>query len=231
MGVKVNDDNNPVLLGLSYDSEKKWIVFCGGGQNKEHSSNWEPGTTHQLAIVLQNGTQASAYVDGKRVGGDEACDLINKKDKKISHFYIGGDGNSAGGAGRQEDVSVTVRNVLLYNRPLSTAEIGALNPNKASSSPVVPDNGQVTLSQSSSGGQPPSGPKSLNENEDAVGGRTSPSEPSTETTSLGKERSVIQLPSGISSGGSKNVDAASSSDGDPRVGAEAGGAMQGNTPP
>ncbi|EKG00324.1 trans-sialidase, putative [Trypanosoma cruzi] len=128
MGVKMSDDNNPVLLGLSYDSEKKWIVFCGGGQNKEHSSNWEPGTTHQLAIVLQNEKQGSAYVDGQRVGGDVPCDLINKKDKKISHFYIGGDGNSAGGAGRQEeDVSVTVANVLLYNRPLDNDEINALN--------------------------------------------------------------------------------------------------------
>ncbi|EKG00228.1 trans-sialidase, putative [Trypanosoma cruzi] len=181
--------------------------------------------------MLQNGTQASVYVDGKRVGEDEACDLINTKDEKISHFYIGGGERSAGDAGRKEDVSVTVSNVLLYNRPLSTAEIGALNANKASSSPVVPDNGQGTLSQLSSGGQSPSGPKSLNEDEDAVGGRTSTSEPSTVTTSLGKEQSVIQLPSGISSGGNKNVDAASSSDGNPRVGVEAGGTVQGDTPP
>ncbi|KAF8299596.1 putative trans-sialidase, Group V [Trypanosoma cruzi] len=231
IGVKVDGDNNPVLLGLSYDSEKKRIVFCGGEQNKEHSSNWEPGTTHQLAIVLQNGNQASAYVDGKSVGVGVPCALENTDSEAVSHFYIGGDGNSAGGAGRQEEVSVTVRNVLLYNRPLSTAEIDALNPNKASTPPVVPDNAQETLSQSSSAGQPPSGPKLLNGNEGAGGGRTSTSEPSTVTTSLGKERSVIQLPSVISSGGSKNVDAAFSSDGDPRVGAEAGGAMQGDTPP
>ncbi|PBJ78854.1 trans-sialidase [Trypanosoma cruzi cruzi] len=231
IGVKVDGDNNPVLLGLSYDSEKKRIVFCGGEQNKEHSSNWEPGTTHQLAIVLQNGKQASAYVDGKTVGVGVPCALENTDSEAVSHFYIGGDGNSAGGAGRQEEVSVTVRNVLLYNRPLSTAEIGALNPNKASTPPVVPDNAQETLSQSSSAGQPPSGPKLLNGNEGAGGGRTSTSEPSTVTTSLGKEQSVIQLPSVIPSGGSKNVDAAFSSDGDPRVGAEAGGAMQGDTPP
>ncbi|PBJ76744.1 trans-sialidase [Trypanosoma cruzi cruzi] len=230
LGVKVSDDNNPVLMGLSYENGGKWKFLCGGGQNKEHSSNWEPGTTQQVVLMLQNGTQGSAYVDGQRVGGDEACDLKNTKDKKISHFYIGGDGG-AGGAGRQEDLSVTVRNVLLYNRPLSTAEITALNPNKVLIPHVVPDNGQGTLSQSSSGGQPPSGSKLLNGNEGAVGGRTSTSEPFTVTTSLGKEQSVIQLPSGISSGGSKNVDAASSSDGDPRVGAEAGGAMQGNTPP
>ncbi|EKG03690.1 trans-sialidase, putative [Trypanosoma cruzi] len=82
MGVKMNDDKNSILFGLSYDKEKKWKLSCSGGQNKEHSSNWEPGRTHQLAIVLQNGNQGSAYVDGKRVGGDEACDLKNTNDKK-----------------------------------------------------------------------------------------------------------------------------------------------------
>ncbi|ESS61323.1 putative trans-sialidase [Trypanosoma cruzi Dm28c] len=227
----MNDNENSVLLGLSYDSEKKRIVLCGGGQNKEHSGNWEPGKTHQLAIVLQNEKQGSAYVNGQRVGVGVPCALENKDSEAVSHFYIGGDGNSAGGAGRQEEVSVTVRNVLLYNRPLNTAEIGALNANKVLIPHVVPDNGQETLSQSSSAGQPPSGPKLLNGNEDAGGGSTSTSAKSTVTTSLGKEQSVIQLPSGISSDGSKNVDAAFSSDGNPRVGAEAGGAMQGNTPP
>ncbi|EKG01212.1 trans-sialidase, putative [Trypanosoma cruzi] len=231
LGVKVIDDNNSVLFGLLYDNEKKWQVLCSGGQIKEHSVTLATETTHQVVLMLQNGTQGSAYVDGQRVGGNEACDLKNAKDKKISHFYIGGDGNSAGGVSEVQDVSVTVRNVLLYNRPLSTAEIGALNPNKASSPSVVPDNAQVTLSQLSSGGQSPLGPKSLNENEDAGGGSTSISAKPTVTTSLGKEQSVIQLPSGISSGGIKNVDAASSSDGNPRVGVEAGGAVQGDTPP
>ncbi|PWU86323.1 putative trans-sialidase, Group V [Trypanosoma cruzi] len=232
MGVKVDDDKKTVLFGLSYNGGGKWRLSCGGGTDTEdHRINLATETTHHVLILLRNGNQGSAYVDGKRVGGDEACDLKNTKDKKISHFYIGGDGNSAGSAGSEEDVSVTVRNVLLYNRPLSTAEIGALNPNKASSSPVVPDNGQETLSQSSSAGQSPSGSKLLNGNEGAVGGRTSTSEPSTVTTSLGKEQSVIQLPSGISSGGSKNVDAASSSDGDLRVGTEAGDTVQEDTPP
>ncbi|EKG03671.1 trans-sialidase, putative, partial [Trypanosoma cruzi] len=128
VGAKINDEKT-VLLGLSYNKEKKWKVFCGDGTPKEHSSvTWEKETTHQVVLMLQNGTQGSAYVNGERVGEDEACDLINTKDKKISHFYIGGDGSSTGS---EEEVSVTVTNVLLYNRPLSTAEIGALNANKA----------------------------------------------------------------------------------------------------
>ncbi|EKG08208.1 trans-sialidase, putative, partial [Trypanosoma cruzi] len=65
-------------------------------------------------MLLRNGSQGSAYVDGQPVG-DEQCELKTKASKEISHFYIGGDGGSAEG---QEGVSVTVSNVLLYNRPL-----------------------------------------------------------------------------------------------------------------
>ncbi|RNC38051.1 putative trans-sialidase, partial [Trypanosoma cruzi] len=230
LGVKMNDSGKTVLLGLSYNGGGKWKLSCGGGTNsQDHSSAWEKQKKYQVAIVLRNGNQGSAYVDGKQVGGDEACALENKDSKAVSHFYIGGDGNSAGGAGNQEDVSVTVRNVLLYNRPLSAAKIGALNPNKVLIPPALPENAQGTQLQSSSAGQSPSGPKLLNENEGAGGGRASASTPSTVTNS-GKE-SVKQSALRASPGGSKHVDVASSSDGDPRVGAEAGGAVQGDTPP
>ncbi|EKG08012.1 trans-sialidase, putative, partial [Trypanosoma cruzi] len=90
MGAKMSgDDGNPVLLGLSYDSGKKRAVLCGGGQDKELSSTWETQTNkkHQVAIVLQNGTQGSAYVDGNFVGNAQ-CEFEGKEDKKISHFYI-----------------------------------------------------------------------------------------------------------------------------------------------
>ncbi|KAF8306507.1 putative trans-sialidase, Group V [Trypanosoma cruzi] len=127
MGAKINDgNNNPVLLGLSYNKKKKWILLCDGGNTRDLSSTWEPQRQYQVAIVLQNGTQGSVYVDGKRVEG-MPFDLKYKGSKVISHFYIGGDGDSAKG---QEGVSVTVRNVLLYNRPLTSEEIAALNANK-----------------------------------------------------------------------------------------------------
>ncbi|EKF31146.1 trans-sialidase, putative, partial [Trypanosoma cruzi marinkellei] len=119
MGVKMNEGTNTVLLGLSYnDNEKKWQLLCGGGTSKELSSPWKPGKTHQLAIMLQNGSQTSAYVDGERVG-NEGCELKAAESKGISHFYIGG---VAGSAEKQESrgvVPVTVTNVLLYNRPLT----------------------------------------------------------------------------------------------------------------
>ncbi|KAF5214183.1 hypothetical protein ECC02_013244 [Trypanosoma cruzi] len=122
MGAKMNDGKNTVLLGLSYNNKNKWQLRCGDERRTEHSSSWKPETTHQVAIVLQNSTQGTAYVDGQRVG-DAPCTLGSTESQEISHFYIGGDGGSAGS---REGVSVTVTNVLLYNRPLSSAEMTAL---------------------------------------------------------------------------------------------------------
>ncbi|EKF99472.1 trans-sialidase, putative, partial [Trypanosoma cruzi] len=130
MGVKTNDAENPVLLGLSYNNKgKKWTLLCGDGKKTEHSSTWETQmdtTRYQVTIVLQDSTQGSAYVDGRRVG-DVQCQLETTNSKGISHFYIGGDGGSAENTAGQGGVSVTVRNVLLYNRPLDDNEITALN--------------------------------------------------------------------------------------------------------
>ncbi|EKF98803.1 trans-sialidase, putative, partial [Trypanosoma cruzi] len=163
MGAKLNGNDNgkTILLGLSYNNEeKRWEMLCGGGQNKELSSHWEPGKAHQVAIVLQNGNQGSAYVDGQRVG-DVQCQLEGKEDKKISHFYIGGDGSNTEGQG---GVSVTVTNVLLYNRPLDGNEITALNAIKP---PITPP--KETLEQEivlpSSGRTPHAGQEPLNGDE------------------------------------------------------------------
>ncbi|KAF8298327.1 putative trans-sialidase, Group V [Trypanosoma cruzi] len=228
IGLKLNDNGKTVLLGLSYDSEKKRIVFCGGGTNTEDQSvNLATETTHHLAIVLRNGTQGSAYVDGQRLGGDVSCALGNKDSKEISHFYIGGDGSSAKSVSRIQDASVTVRNVLLYNRPLSTAEIGALNPNKASSPSVVPDNGQGTVSQSSSAGQLPSEQgQQKGSNGAGAGGASTPAK-STAAASSGQEP-VKQLTSRTSPRENKNADGTPSSDADPTVVTVGGETVQGD---
>ncbi|EAN93660.1 putative trans-sialidase, Group V [Trypanosoma cruzi] len=115
MGVRL-DGGEKKLMELSYDSEKKWRVLCCDGKIKKLKSTWEKDTTHQVAIVLQNGSQGSAYVDGQRVCGSVERELETTDSTRISHFYIGGDGGSAGS---EEGVSVTVRNVLLYNLPFS----------------------------------------------------------------------------------------------------------------
>ncbi|EKG00593.1 trans-sialidase, putative [Trypanosoma cruzi] len=215
MGVKVNDDKNPLLLGLSYENGGKWIVFCGGGTPKEHSSGWEKETTQHVVILLRNGNQGSAYVDGQRVG-DVQTKLENTEPNEISHFYIGGDGGAKSDSGSRGGVSVTVTNVLLYNRPLSTAEIGALNPNKASSPPVVPDNGQGTLSQSSSAGPLPSAQGQPKGSIAAGAGGASTPATSTAAASSGQEP-VNQLTSGTSPSGNKNADGTPMPDADPTV--------------
>ncbi|PBJ74047.1 trans-sialidase [Trypanosoma cruzi cruzi] len=119
LGAKMDGDGNTVLLGLSYSKERKWQLLCSGGKTTEQSSTWEPQRQYQVAIVLQNEKQGSVYVDGQRVCGSVQSNLENTESKGISHFYIGGDGGSAENTAGDEGVSVTVRNVLLYNRPLT----------------------------------------------------------------------------------------------------------------
>ncbi|EKF98821.1 trans-sialidase, putative, partial [Trypanosoma cruzi] len=127
MGVQMNDNGNSVLLGLSYNREKKWMLQCGGGtKSEELSSTGEPETKRHVVILLRKGNQGTAYVDGQRVG-NEQCALGSMESQEISHFYIGGDGGSAANRENREGVSVTVTNVLLYNRPLSSAEMTAHN--------------------------------------------------------------------------------------------------------
>ncbi|RNC44320.1 trans-sialidase, partial [Trypanosoma cruzi] len=70
LGVRLGTEGGSKLMELSYNSEKKWKLFCATETNREHSSTWEPEAAHQVAIVLQNGNQGSVYVDGQRVGGE-----------------------------------------------------------------------------------------------------------------------------------------------------------------
>ncbi|KAF8288504.1 putative trans-sialidase, Group V [Trypanosoma cruzi] len=114
MGVRL--DGGKKLMELSYDSQNKWRVLCSDGTTKKLKSTWATETQYQVAIVLQNGIQGTVYVDGQRVCGSAQRGLEATESQEISHFYIGGDGGSAGGQGY---VSVTVRNVMLYNRPLT----------------------------------------------------------------------------------------------------------------
>ncbi|RNF02313.1 trans-sialidase, partial [Trypanosoma cruzi] len=224
MGAKMSgDDGNPVLLELSYNNkEKKWILLCGGGQNKELSSHWEPGKAHQVAIVLQNGNQGTAYVDGQRVG-DVQCQLESVEDKKISHFYIGGDGGSTEGQG---GVSVTVTNVLLYNRPLDGDEITALAKNTITP-PKETRAQEIVLP--SPGRTPQAGQDHLNGDE-GVGGDSASSAASIATTSSGSGQSVNQLEPGKPPDGNADADDAFSSSGNPAVGEGSADTIHGEGP-
>ncbi|EKF29289.1 trans-sialidase, putative, partial [Trypanosoma cruzi marinkellei] len=216
MGVKLKDAGNTVLLGLSYSGRKKWQVLCSGRTIPETSDTWEAETTYQVAIVLQNGTQGSVYVDGQRVG--EQCALKNTEDKNVSHFYIGGDGGIAGNSGSREDVSVTVTNVLLYNRPLDISDINALKPKDVQITPPKVEKAQKLVSPSSSVKPQPVRQELSNGNNGGNGGIASTSAGSAPTTISGREQPVTQFASGTSSGGNANVDGTPSSNGAPTVG-------------
>ncbi|KAF5215423.1 hypothetical protein ECC02_011890 [Trypanosoma cruzi] len=210
VGVKMKGAGNSVLLGLSYDSEKKWHVLCGDKTTTKLSSTWETETPQHVVILLKNGTQGSVYVDGQRVGNGE-CALGNGESKEISHFYIGGDGENAD---NKEDVSVTVTNVLLYNRPLDEAEITALNPNKAPIEVQMDRSIEGDVIQPSGGGRQEE-PRQLLGSSGADG--VSASTVSNARTSSGGEGSATQLVSEESSDGSKNVGGASSPGSDAAV--------------
>ncbi|KAF8280049.1 putative trans-sialidase, Group VI [Trypanosoma cruzi] len=238
IGVKLNDNEKTVLLGLSYDSEKKWKLLCGSENPKEPSSTSE--TTHHVVILLRNGNQGSAYVDGKRVGGDVPCELKSEKDKKFSHFYIGGDGGP-GVSRRQEDVSVTVTNVLLYNRPLNDDEITALNTKlsipKAKDTKTVKEvtppevSKQASLEAeipSSLDGQQQTEQGSLRTSENKGSGGLSTSAASSATSSPAAKETKDQSASGTYPEGHSKAGFGSSSEGVQTVDAETGDTVQGD---
>ncbi|RNC44305.1 putative trans-sialidase, partial [Trypanosoma cruzi] len=135
MGVRAGSDGVIKIMELSYGSGKKWQALCCDGTTKRLKGTWDPQRQYQVAIVLQSGTQGSVYVDGQRVCESVQSDLENAESKGISHFYIGGDGVNAENTAGAEGVSVTVRNVLLYNRPLAfTGGIADLEEDIASAS-------------------------------------------------------------------------------------------------
>ncbi|RNC45467.1 amastigote surface protein 4, partial [Trypanosoma cruzi] len=246
LGVKMNgDEEGSKLMELSYGSGKKWKLLCSGKTTTEHSSTWDPETTKKdhVVILRRNGNQSSAYVDGKRLG-DKQCEFDNADSKEISHFYIGGDGGSADDTRSQEELPVTVWNVLLYNRPLSSAEITALNKNKPSTPRTVADGKELvvvayppgvsvpaprgTVPQSALGGNQPMAQELLKEGTD--GGGASTTALSTVTTSPAGKESVDLLASGTSPGGTQAVDGVSSSDGNQTVDTADGGKTQEDEP-
>ncbi|EKF27126.1 trans-sialidase, putative, partial [Trypanosoma cruzi marinkellei] len=128
MGVHLDGEGESKLMGLSYKKEK-WELLCSDETSKELSSTLGAEKTQHVVMLVRNGTQGSAYVDGQRVGGDPRCALGNTELNEISHFYIGGHGGSTDStvsAGTRDGMPVTVTNVLLYNRPLDGNEITAL---------------------------------------------------------------------------------------------------------
>ncbi|PBJ78572.1 trans-sialidase [Trypanosoma cruzi cruzi] len=214
MGVRAGTDGETKLMELSYDSEKKWQLLCGDGNTKELGSIGETDTPQHVVILLKNGTQCTTYVDGQRVGNAQ-CELGNGESKKISHFYIGGDGDGADDKESREGVSVTVTNVLLYNRPWDDTEIGAFNPNKADILVEMDRPVEGDAIQFYPGGGKEEPRQLLGSS--GTGGASTTAVSTITTPSAGGKESVMQVVSEKSSDGHKNVGGGSFSDGDPTV--------------
>ncbi|RNC48055.1 putative trans-sialidase [Trypanosoma cruzi] len=235
MGVRPSREGGKKTFELSYDSGKKWRVLCDVENPEDQGHILATDTTHNVVILLRNGSQGSAYVDGQPVGGDEQCKLETTGSNEISHFYIGGNGGEKGVSGNQ-DVSVTVTNVLLYNRPLNDDEITALNtklsiPKARGTETVNGDTPPVASKQATPeagtpsilGGQKQNEQDSLKKSKDADSGGASASAVSTVSIPSAEKDSVVQVESGTSSDGTQTVGGGSTADGEPTMEKREGG--------
>ncbi|EAN85953.1 trans-sialidase, putative [Trypanosoma cruzi] len=140
LGVKLSETDSPLIFGLFYTHDKKWMVaFNGSFEAPSHDDDveWKPNTKYHVALHMDSDDGLMVYVDGKTIydseyevyghEDDEDYESFPQKLKTllrphgISHFYIGGDGKSESG-----NIDVTVSNVLLYNRALKNDELKAL---------------------------------------------------------------------------------------------------------
>ncbi|EAN82255.1 trans-sialidase, putative [Trypanosoma cruzi] len=147
MGVRMNDAQGTVLLGLSYTHDKKWRIIFNGSRltlpAHDNDVEWKPNKKYHVVLQMDYNNGLFVYVDGKRICDTEDYEVEDYEGYKsfydrlqqssshsISHFYIGGDGKSNSG-----NIHVTVSNVLLYNRLLQDNELSPLMKTKAAAAP------------------------------------------------------------------------------------------------
>ncbi|PWV16045.1 putative trans-sialidase, Group VIII [Trypanosoma cruzi] len=143
MGVRMNDTSSTVLFGLSYTHDKKWKFTLPNGASEDYeydeyykfNNNWQPNKTYQVMLQM-DASEWDVYVDGRQVYSGE-YNWYLFEDHRVSHFYFGAE-NKEG----SESSHVTVSNVLLYNRTISTDEIALLSTSKV----PIPNPGEESRS-------------------------------------------------------------------------------------
>ncbi|EAN80886.1 trans-sialidase, putative, partial [Trypanosoma cruzi] len=130
LGVKLEHSNRRGFIGLSCTAEGKWEVSLYGNTTTS-SSTWEPGREYQVAIMLRD-NRGSVYLDGVVVASSETMPTLETRFIQLSEFYFGGDEGDRGS-------SVEVKNVLLYKRILTAAELRTIQWSASSSSGSGPD--------------------------------------------------------------------------------------------
>ncbi|KAF8302222.1 putative trans-sialidase, Group II [Trypanosoma cruzi] len=111
LGATLGDTNFPLTMGILYTADKKWVTMFN--DKTTESGTWESGKEYQVALMLQ-GKKASVYIDGQSLGEEETL-LTAERPLELAVFCFG--------ACEIHNSPVTVRNVFLYNRPLSVDEL------------------------------------------------------------------------------------------------------------
>ncbi|RNE97396.1 group II trans-sialidase superfamily [Trypanosoma rangeli] len=115
LGAGLEDKGNRKFVALSYTTDKRWVTVFDGITKTIRNSTWEPGKEYKVALMLQ-GNEGSVYVDGVLVGSSDTLPILKSRRHDITHFYFGGGKDGKDGSAR-------VRNVFLYNYPLSEQEL------------------------------------------------------------------------------------------------------------
>ncbi|RNE94872.1 trans-sialidase, partial [Trypanosoma rangeli] len=125
MGVRMNDDANTVLVGLSYTKDNKWEVTVNGKSRglPDKDGTWQPGTTYQVALK-RHWNEVYVYVDNNELI-QEKVPPFEYTPRGVLDFYVGGDG-----AKGTDEVDVTVGSVLLYNEALGDNRLTSLSASK-----------------------------------------------------------------------------------------------------
>ncbi|KAF5217155.1 hypothetical protein ECC02_009986 [Trypanosoma cruzi] len=111
LGAMLGDTNSPLTMGILYTADNKWVTMFN--DKTTESGTWESGKEYQVALMLQ-GKMASVYIDGQSLGEEETL-LTGEKPLELVSFCFG--------ACEMHNSPVTVKNVFLYNRPLSVDEL------------------------------------------------------------------------------------------------------------
>ncbi|RNF01633.1 trans-sialidase-like protein, partial [Trypanosoma cruzi] len=145
LGATLGDTNSQYTMGVLYTADKEWVTIFKGKKTTE-SGTWEPGKEYQVALMLQ-GNKSSVYVDGKSLG-EEELPLQSERPLEYLSFCFG--------ACDIKNFPVTVKNVFLYNRPLTPTEMTAIKERKpVSTGSPEPQAGDVSQNIASAGSAAP----------------------------------------------------------------------------
>ncbi|ORC89318.1 trans-sialidase [Trypanosoma theileri] len=122
LGVKMNKSKKRILFGLSFNKDNTWSTI-----NRDESSGptgkWEVNKAYSVILTLKDG-KAIVYINGIRLSAPYYAEM--EGEEEVSHFYFGSE--NWGG----DNIHVTIKNVMLYNRVLLRREINALVENNMS---------------------------------------------------------------------------------------------------